>query len=195
MPTNFTGPYSVEIEYIVDGFTHKQNISCDVQGTPSIGDLPSTVTLETRDLVGLNLETAVDDYLTPVLQFFNTTVDFVGFTLWKYIPLSEQRTFITAGALVLSGLSATATEPAHQMTMSYRTQEGGIFKHVLLETIFSDNELSSLAANANPDVVTIVAQITGSGNWQLAKDTSYPIAPLHISFGENERVFKKRFRS
>lgn len=195
MASNFAGPYSIEITYIVDLIEHKHSVNCDVQGTPSAGDAPATITLETKDAVGIGMQTAVNDYVTDIAGFYNTSVDFIGYTLWKHTPLTDIKTFISADSLAISGTSGSATRVAGQLTMSYRTQEGGIMKLVFLETIFTDDNQISLSGWTNSNAVSIGATLLGVGGWVLARDTSYPIASLRASFGENERVFKKRYRN
>lgn len=194
MPTNYTGPYAIEFEYIVEDQSHKQLISCDTQGTPVAGCDPSTVTLETKDTVGVDMQTAVQAYIDEVVGFYDSGVSFIGYTLWKYTALSEVRTFITSDTLGDVGLSGGPSRLAGQTTLSFRTQEGGIFKLVYLETIFTDDNQISLGGWGNANAIAIVAMVTATNTWFLAKDTSYPISALRASFGENERVFKKRYR-
>ena len=63
MPTiagqNFPGEWEVEIKYTVDGMQHSQKLNCNVQGAPVIGDAANTITLDTRDGVGVLLDAAV----------------------------------------------------------------------------------------------------------------------------------------
>jgi hypothetical protein len=41
---------------------------------------------------------------------------------------------------------------------------------------------------------TLLALVEGTDNWMLARDTSYPIAGMNYLHGQNERIFRKRYR-
>lgn len=195
MAINFPGPYGIEISYTVDGFTHSQELNVDCQGTPSPGDTPASITLETIDLVGLNLDTAVNEWVDLIKAHLNTSTSYSDYTLWKYTPLTTERIFITSASLSQIGTDATAYRPAGQLTFSFRTQEGNTMRVVILEsTNNTDAQLpiGSLAPGKSKDIADYVLS---SDRWILARDTSYPIAGINWSPTENERIYKRRFRS
>lgn len=195
MAQNFPGPYGVEIEYIVDGVTHNHEVNCSVQGSPAAGVDMTTLTVDTKDGVGANLAINVSDYVDEMRKNYNVAVQFSQYTLWKYDALSTARNFISSEALGVLGTNVSPTVPAQQMTQTYRTAEGGIMRIVLLEHVYDSQGQSALATNTQDGIQTMKNIIVADSNWILARDTSYPIAPLGLSFGENERVWRKRYRS
>lgn len=191
---NFPGPYEVEILYIVAGEDHIQRINTDVQGSPSIGDDSSTITLETRNGAGVDFETAVDDYIAIVDGVFNATdTEFVSATLNRYEPLSTAKDFISQYDIGLPGIHASPTNLAHQYTTTYRTQEGGIMRLMFLETVLG-TEVSVPLSSVTGEFDTLADFVISPANWMLARDTSYPITKLKGTGGENERLFRLRFR-
>lgn len=194
MAQNFPGPYAVEIEYDVDDVSHKMTLNCDVTGSPAPGDIPSSISLVTRDGVGAQLDLAVNAFAALWMPNLNNANSTRAYTLWKYTPLSTERQFITTDTLTVSGGASGGTVLAHQSTLTFRTQEGNGMRIVILEDALTFNTRSPLAS---PDVTNYNALrdfIVSDSNWVLARDTSYPIAALNLTGGQNERVFKVRYR-
>lgn len=194
MVLNFPGPYEVEITYVTNGRPHKLRISCSTVGTPTPGDAPSSITLGTRNSVGAALDTSVLAFVNVLKTQLATADSFTGYDFWKYAPTSFERTFITSGTLAVSGTAVVSSVVAQQNTYTFRTQEGGIFRLILLESVHGgDNRVVYASLTANQKL--IVDNILAAGSWQLARDTSYPIVFLRQSNGQNEAVWRKIYRS
>lgn len=194
MAQNYPGEYAVEIIYSVGGLTHKALISCDVSGTPSVGDAPSTIDLLTKGGGVTPLDTAVNVYVTLLQPLFSTTVDFVKFEFWKYAPLSYDRTWITDGTLGLNGTNAGAYAPAKYRKFSFRTLAGGVAYLTLLESIV-DGNLQESYPFASPASNAIANYAVGGTSWMKARDNSFFSTPILLSDGQNEVLFRKRYRT
>jgi len=193
MASNFPGPYELEIKYTVSSVEHVHRVSCDTVGTPTVGDLPTAITLQTKDTVGILLNTAVTAYVALLKVRYHTSVTFTSFDFWKYTPLTYIRQWISTGVLSVAGTSTGSTSLAQQSTFTYRTLEGNIMRTVLLESI-DDTKDRVPYASAPASVKAIMDYIVASDTWVLARDTSYPISPLNAVGGQNEAVFKARYR-
>lgn len=193
MPTNFPGPYEIEINYESGGLTHKHRISCDVQTAPTVGDDPTVITLETKDSAGITLSAAVAAWINLIKPRYKTTATFLSYDFWKYTVGTFSRTWISTGILGIAGTSTGDTVLAQQSTFTFRTLEGNIMRHVLLESIDNTNSVVPYAS-APATVQALMDYTVASNTWMLARDTSYPIAQLNAVGGQNETIFKKRYR-
>lgn len=195
MADNFPGPYGLEVAYTVEGFQHKLLWNTNVDGDPAIGADPATIDLLTRGGGTVSMITAVPAMLQPMINQFNVSVDFGECILWKYVPLTEQRNFITSFNIGLSGLNGSPTNLAQQVTQTFRTAEGGVMRLVFLEASTVGNTREPLSTQTNPDIESFSDNVIAGTNFILARDTSYPISKLNLALGENERVWKKRYRN
>lgn len=193
MANNFPGPYEVEITYFVDGLNHTQRLNCNVDGNPDVGDLPGTIDVVARDLSLIALDTAVNDWILLIRELFPSDMAWVGYSLWKYADLTNDRTFITSGVNSTVGQTSPPETPAHQVTFTFRTVEGGTMRIVLLETSQSNQTRVPYALTSAPKQA-IFDYVTDPTGWILARDTSYPIVALNYIGGQNEAVFRSRFR-
>lgn len=193
MPDNFPGPYEVEIFYTSEGRQHIQRLNCDTVSAPSVGDAPNTINLDTRDVVGVQLDTAVAAWALLIAGTFHTSASIDSFNFWQYAPLTTNRTFITSGLLGQAGLSTSSNNGLHQATGTFRTIGGNIMKVVLLETIqtFQSRVPYATASNSLKAISDFV--VSGS-NWVLARGDTFPISPLNWVGGQNEALFKRVHR-
>lgn len=194
MALNFPGPYEMRFFYTVDNLQHVQKINCDVVGTPVVGEDSANITLQTKDSVGVNMETAADAYGALWQDFFDDTAATLDrVELWRYAAESTDATYISSYDLALDGESVVGEyKAAQQVTLSFRTQEGGIMRLVYLETPLTFNVVRPIqpatALKAMADYVV------ASDTWMLARDTSYPVVGISEAGGENEAIWRKRYR-
>lgn len=194
MADNYPGPYQIDIEYVVENLTHVQRLNCDVTTTPDPGTDITTLELNTRDAGVVNLETALLAWIDLLAPFYNDTVVFNVATLWRNTPLSLERTFIGSYVIDVNGTSSSPTVKAGQVIFTFRTLEGGVMRINLMEAINSTGKSvsrSSLGSGATP----LAEFIESEDNWILGRDTSYPISGIAFHPGQNEYLFKKRYRT
>lgn len=194
MVANFPGPYEIELSYTTEGHVHVLRINVDVVGLVSPGDLASTITLNTKDSLGVGLPAFITTFVMALQPLFsNTGTTFDSYTFWKYAPLSYEKTFITSDAISLNGTAASANTARHQLTFTTRTAEGGIHRLVLLEATANFNTQSNYLT-AGPNYQALWDVMTANQSPVLGRDTSYLISPLRVSGGQNERLFRRDFR-
>ena len=193
MASNFPGPYEVEMRYTCSGLQHTQRLNLDVSGTPTPGDAPATIDVKRRDLTTITLDVAVAAWVLLIRELFNTLTTIDDYTLWKYTPLTFDKVFITTASIGSTGNNALPINLSFQQIMTFRTLEGGVMKLNFMETAATSIARLPYAASG-PFVTAIFDFINSAINWVLARDTSYPIAPIFSMGGENEALFKSRNR-
>lgn len=193
MASNFPGPYEVEIHYTSNSNSHVQRLNCDVISTPNPGDAASTIDLKTRTGGSVQLDTAVAAWVALIADNFQTTATFDNFTFWQIDPGTFDKTFITTESLSQIGTGGGSSTPEHQVALTFRTIEGGSMRVVMLESQTTTNERKTYADSSIP-IIAIMDFVVSGVNWILARDTSYPIAPLNSVGGQNEALFKKAYR-
>lgn len=199
MALNFPGPYAIEVNYSTSSATvtiqHKMLLSLQLQTDPNVGDLFSTMNVKLINGTFVALDVAVENLLTVLVTRFQTTttVDFVD--LWKYTPLSFQRTFVSSySPTANAGTSAGTTNPAQYELYTWRTMEGNVMRLTLLETVSVDQTQKGYVGLV-PGQQNIVDFIQApTSGFVLGRDTSYPVSFIRASFGQNEALFRKRFR-
>lgn len=192
---NFPGEYQVEITYIVGILEHKMSLNCDVSGGFVVpGTDPVNIDLLTKGGNSVQLAIAVPAFVNLLKKLWSSDCSFVDYTFWRYDVGTYDRNFIATGSLGIDGDDPGSNTVAHQQTLTFRTVGGGIMKLVLLESIFSTNLKQSLPASTSPDTVAVRDFILSDGNWVIARDNTYPVAALRLLGGQNEKLFRKRYR-
>lgn len=200
MTLNFPGPYEIRLFYTVpiSGFTalqHQARYNLRVDGTPDPGTPFSGIDALRRDDSPFPLDSEVDDWVDLIKGMYSSTglstIDFAE--LWKYTPGTFEAQFVSTYPIAVTGTTAGTTANSGQVIVTFRTAGGGIMKISLLETVISSAGPDTLPfANAALDDMAdqIVA---GTVPW-MARDNTYPFACIAAYAGQNEAVFKKRFR-
>lgn len=206
MAKNFPGPYEIRITHQDSSLSpvieHNQrfNVALD---EPAAQGLPFDQ-YQFEDAAGVvtnDLATLIEDFLTLVLELYDTTMSVTSVELWKYpTPQSFDSVFWAAYTPTANvGLEASInTVPSSQAILTFRTGEGGTMKLSLMEAIFTPS-VPLAYAGCTADVKALIDFILdGDGvNYTspfLARDTSPPIAFHRFFPGQSEALFKKRNR-
>lgn len=200
MTLNYPGPYGLRIFYTTTptgfpAFTHKLEVNVRTIGTPAPGDDFATVDLQQHDGGAINVDAAAIAVVNSIKPLFHTLTDFTLWELWKYAPFSSDGTYITSKAIGTGGTNATAAIPAAQTILTFRSLEGGSIKMSLMETSIvpaAEQAFPTGTAAVNTLAAFVTSNATG---FILARDTSRPVAAKGYFPGQNERMFKKRYRS
>lgn len=195
MARNLPGPYGLEIEYVVKLRAHSLLVNCVTVGAPAPGTPAASVSLATKAGGSILVNQAAND-LWGIVRLSLQTVNAAatGWTLWKYIPGGDDKTFICAGSLTIAtGANAGGTIDASYQMISMRTGNGGIMKITILDTIHGQQNQAAITPNAAALTVPerLSAYLLSGSNWILGRDDSYPVAALRASYGQNETVWKK----
>jgi hypothetical protein len=133
-----------------------------------------------------------------VRAFYRVADQIVSVTLWRYLPNSFQKIFITqAGVDSPNGAINLANPPtalANQQTFTFRSAAGGIAKLVLLETTIGGNSTIPFPVPNAPAINNLANWAVSADSHIVARDNGFLIVPLRLSQGENEAVWRKRYR-
>lgn len=187
----------MKIPYVVAGISHEFVINCDVVGDPAVGIDPNAVNMETKGATSKTLSQAVYTDLWPLLrQFWSNTVLASAYTLVKCRPENNDVVFISGSALFpINGGAAAAPVLVSQLTLTWYSALGNLAKVVMLEHSFPRSDRVSIGATGEPVINNFLDYVDSDDNIIMARDRSFPVAGLNASFGQNEKVFNRRYRS
>lgn len=194
---NFDGLNEMRIHYTVDvggvELPHQQTFDVKLSevyppGTP-------WAEIEVSNQVGGSTpaQTFINAYLVLVGELYNTAVNFVSVELWSIPEGTFDATFISSNSIGDPGASVAPSVAAQQCIFTFRTLAGGIMKLYFMETVISSQlKLSYPTDTASIDA--IFAFVIASEQPFVGRDNTRPIAPLNFSPGQNEAVWRRRFR-
>jgi hypothetical protein len=197
---NFPGPYEVRLYYTtapsgLPAFTHQARYNVSLFGAVTPGLAFSAYDATPRAGALIPLSTVVDNWVALMRPLIGSgggnTIDYAE--LWKYTPGTFQATFWGSYGIGLAGTSGGAVVAASQLIQTYRTVEGGIMRINVMEGTLPaagiDGPPFSPAQTEN-----VRGGIIGASNCWLGRDTSQPMAAIGQYVGQNEALFKKRYR-
>lgn len=196
---NVSGPY--QIEYQLDGWTtptrsHVFRTNCLAVGSPAVGTPPASVTIQKMGGGTGSLQAVADQYWSFLRLAFPAGIICSGFTLWHFSGVTEARDFITAGSVATPAGASGSVQVAAQTTLTYRSANGGIMKQVYLECALAGDQRAALVPNTlGTPFQRMAAYIMSADNIAIADDDGFPVTALRISQGQNERIWRKLFRS
>ena len=199
MPSNLPGPY--EIEFVLSGWTapireHVMRFSVVAIGSPVAGTLPTAIDIQKMGGGTAKLDVVANQIWSFFRIVYNTTINVVGYTLWRYVPGTLAKDYIAAGTVTTpAGTSATGAIAAQQVTLTYRSANGGVLKQVMLEPSLAGDARVVLVPNAaGTGIQRIAAYTLSADNVIIARDDSYPVAAMRSSPGQNEKIWRKIYR-
>lgn len=192
MTVYYPGPYEVELIYTFQSLTHKQRLNCDVTTVPNVGDPLTSVNLKTKAGTPVVAATAIQAWVDLIKPLFHSQTTFTVANLWKYVANSFEKSFVGTMDLQTLGTAATANVLGAQRTLTYRTQIGGKFRVTFIE---GNNAVALPIAIPTTGVIgAIDTFLRGNSDWIIARDGYYPAAGIYLLDGQNEAVFRKRYR-
>jgi hypothetical protein len=204
MAINYPGPYEVRIFYnstvssVLVNHEHRFTLELDAVGGP--GDDFDQFTVYPKDESHSSseadeLDTVVDEYAALMQPYFEDggVVAITHAELWQYVPETFEASYMSSYDLSLNGTHTGAIVAASQIIQTYRTQEGGIMKQSFQECSIAAGPRNSLAVITG-FIGAMRDYVLAADTYILARDTSYPIAPLSYLPGQSEAIFKRRYR-
>lgn len=192
MTQHYPGPYEVELFYTESGITHKMRLNCDLSVEAAVGDPFANFAVSTRAAASVALNTAVTAFVTLLQPLFSTTTNFTIANLWKYVPLSNEKDFLSTYDVNLLGTVGTA-QLTRQTIQTYRTSLGGPMRIVLMENNLNSNAIIPIR-DAGATYLALANFLTGSSNWILARDGGWPTGKLNQASGINDAIERQRYR-
>lgn len=198
MAINFPGPYTLRLFYQTTYGTvpldHMQELNFDVASPPTPGDIFANIICNLTGGGTANMAAVTASWVSILDNLFHTASAFDHAEIWKYEAGTFEASFVSTYTVGTNGLSSSATPPAGQAIYTFRTTEGGIMKVSLMEASIPQDFPKAYAALSADEKAVVDAVTDGTFPW-LARDTSRPFSFIRRYGGQNEALFKKRFRA
>lgn len=195
MAQNKRGPYIVEIPYTVAAITHSLTVNCLALETPTPGSDPTDVMLATRGPADVTLAAGVNAFWALVRLHISTAALASTYTLWKLNDNNNEKLYVSSGVLTAVNGFGHPYGPAEQTTFTFRTAGSGIMKIVTLEDANGSFARAPLNPTDGLSTGNLAAYVTSNSNWLLGADDTWPVQALNVSYGQNEKLFNRRFRA
>jgi len=194
----FDGIWEVRVNYqgLVGTQTLPHVLTFDVQlaASPDPGTEFADIPTLNHDLSEGTLKAVMDDFMDKILDFFPDEITFLTAELWKYPEGEYDGVFYGVYALSLDGLHTGTMNVAGYSILTWRSIAGGIMKIYLLETAVAGNGVTAYPTG-NTLYDLLFTHFTRVDKPFVARDNSRPIAPLKLSQGQNEALWRRRYRS
>lgn len=197
MAENFDGVWELRLYYttLPVGFVameHVMTLDVAAQASPPVGTSFDQIQLSTRGAGDTDLETFTNALVAGLLPFYTSTSEFSRAELWQIPEGTYAGTFVSSLEIAEAGTNVGQTQVAQQNTFTFRSIDGGHARLQLMESAVSGN--TRQVAPYSGITATLATFLTGLGTAMLARDNSYVFANIAFTSGQNERLFKKRFR-
>ena len=153
MAENMPGPY--EIEYELTGWTsparnHLFRVSVAALGSPAAGALPTTIDIQKMGGSTAKLNVVANQLWEFLRNMYHTSISCTSYQLWKYVPGTLAKDFISAGTVTNpAALSGTTAVVAGQLTQTYRSarNKGGTYYYTYPLLCNQTREIATRASN------------------------------------------------
>jgi len=199
MAKNFPGPFEVRIFYTTTlstiPLTHEMRLNFDPNAAVAPGTDFSLVPVVNHLGSVSDLETELLAWIALMAPIYHNSATFDFAECWEYTPLTNDAKFVSTYDISDVGTSSTQSFNSGQAMFLFRTREGASMRINLMESIIVSGQprAGSALVTAEANLVNYVIDPAVGGYW-LGKDTSYPFAFTRLFPGQNEAIFKKRFR-
>lgn len=196
MTEYFPGPYEIRIPYNVDGIQHELKLNAGLAAASPVpvgGADPDDIILNAR-VGSVNLQEGVDALWGAIRPLMSSSALAGTYEFWRYPVPGAPAVFVTSGSLTVPNGSGGTYTPAQQATYTFRSALGHIGKIVLMEAVQAGNARAPMNPAAPTAVGTLASYVISGDSWIIARDDSFLVAPLNESYGQNEAIFRRRFR-
>lgn len=198
---NFDGLYELRIFYSttptgLSQMLHRLTIDLMIEGDPAPGTAFADIDVTMRSSAVMPLSDWLMDpgfFMEYLVDCYPVVAEFPTAELWFIPEGTYDATFISAFEVGLVGTSVTPSVAAQQTTFTFRSIGGGTARLQLMESSFSGNTRQTPPFSAVANALSIFA--TSLSSAILARDNTYIFARIAQNDGQNETLFKKRFRN
>lgn len=171
---------------------HRLTFDIAFNGTPEPGTPFSEMGAIMRDGGTADLTTWLADLMLLLVEFYPATTSFSRWEMWRAEEGSHDFIFISSLPIGEVGSNASASTPAGQVTFTFRSIGGGVARFQLMESSVSGNfRLSPPYSDIADDLTDFLID---GGTIMLARDNSYVFSNIAQNNGQNEALWRKRYR-
>jgi hypothetical protein len=187
MAPNSLYPGFVKVYYTSNGHTHTHTVPVQVySGVGGVWFLS-----EKASTVGRAWTVSFPEYVTVFRAMLPASASVNFAELWTMDSPTADPIFREAITISLAGTRSGTTQPNQQETVIFRSQNGGLWRWVGLETSAAANTVTQPSAFAAP-YTTLRDYVQGSTSVISARDGGYLIAPLRAITKTNDKL-RERF--
>lgn len=195
---NYDGLYELRLYYTSQpaGFqeiTHRHTVDVNVFGTPDPGVVFEDIIVKRASGAEVDLQVVTDEYVALLRPLFSTTQTITLAELWHIPEGTTNAQFIAAYSIAEAGTSGNDENPAYQGTLTFRSTGGGTMRLQYMEIPLA-SQLREPYPTGNAIVNNIFAYVVSSNSPFLARDNTRPFAAMNFSGGQNEALWRKRYR-
>jgi hypothetical protein len=187
MPTSLAPGYA-RVTYSGVLFPHHMVIPVNYDGVPTPGAEPDLI-LKDASIVGG--ETAITDYLTPMLAIFKTTTVFGLCEFHTVDSVTGEDAFIYAFNLGLVGTNVGTQNPTEQTVFTFKLSTGGLYRLYLMETCEPANA-HILPPFLSAFDIAISDVVVGDASPVYGRTNAYPFAPISHITKYNDKLRKQQ---
>lgn len=191
MAQNSLAPGYVVLHYSVlfgsNLHTHKQTLPVNPLTVYAAGANPE---FHTNGGDPIGFQAAIDAYAAELVGFFSTGTTLLLAEYWQKPTENDDPLFIKSvvpSPAVGTGGSAVS---AGQVTISFRSELGGIFKFTLMESEVAATALDTYPFSAG-DAADMAAYLTGDDGWVWARDGGVLISAIKLVGKTNDKLRRK----
>lgn len=189
----YPSPYTLKWSYTVSNVTHRQQLCVNVTNSPVVGSTFLDAVVTQKNGATVSLDAFCDNFFGVYKALFNTTVVIGDLELWKNYPNSYDMSFVSAGEDTYTGTNGSTFALSYYGMYTFRSENGNVFKLLALELSKQAENQQAYSALTAPEKA-VVDFVKGSQNAFLARDNGFPVSFIRASFGQNEKVWRKRNR-
>jgi len=195
---NFDGLYELRIFYTTTpvGFTimqHRMTLDIKVNDSPPPGTVFPDIDYTARNGTVSSFDGWVDALVVLLQAIYPAATDISFAEMWFIPEGTTSGTFISSYPIGVNGTSANPSIPARQVTLTFRSIGGGTARCQLME---SDSNIDTVEfpPYSYVDYFNIAEYITAPTSPVLARDNTFVFSNIKWNNGQNERLFRKRYR-
>lgn len=194
MAQNSLFPGFVKVHYSVAGRPHKQIIPVMVDETYTPGEDPDVVSFHTWSVgVYISFAAAMDSYDDILDDGLNSTdASIVLAEFYQMASPTSDPEFVCVYEIGHAGANATATVPYSQKTTTFRTSNGGYYKHVVMDQTAAVNVEDAFPFAAGNTQLTLWNYLQSApGQWVRGRDGGRIVSGINSVTKTNDALRNK----
>lgn len=183
-------PGYVKLYYTSNGHEHVAILPTRFPTSPTVGEEPY-VHQNSADDDSVLLSAALADYAT-IWQLFYKATDSLNYAeAWKKPTPTADPQYIWTEPIGVNGTSTNANVPFGQLTITFRTVGGGIYKHTLMESVVG-HTVRDVYPFASSAWKQLSDYLVGGEGWLIGRDDTKLIAPYRTT-GNINKALRRRY--
>lgn len=188
MAINDLSPAFARIYYTTLGnSTHIMTLPCVPSGDLIPGEEPAVLTYSGTPMP---FGDAVTAYLNVVKPLWPALTSFLFAEFWSKPTPNDDPLFIWQEELAIAGTGAGSSQAYVQVSVTFRTQYGGLFRNVFIEPNVTPNQRDDVPFG-NATLTNLLNYLKGTNSWIYGRDGGKIIAGIRMLSKTNDQLRKR----